>query len=627
MTLSAQAHKEHDSGHDQAAPAAILAPGYHSLTFTAPAAGSYSLPVLFQAADGQVLDSDGNRINLQQLLGDKYVLLSFIYTSCDDVNGCPLATYVLGQVQKRIVRETSLKDVVRMISISFDSERDTPAVMKNYAAHFNPAGFDWRFLTTASERELQPLLKNYNQSVSKATDEHGNETGNIAHILRVLLLDKQGAVRNIYSVAFLHADTLINDLKTLQISDSSTARKTPLPPSSAVVRPGAGDDKTGYERDDYRTQSKSLSQRTGRHSNLLAQASHPPSGLDKPDIPADNPLTAAKVLLGRQLFFDRRLSHNNTISCAMCHIPEQGFTSQELATAVGMEGRTVRRNAPTLYNIAYAKRLFHDAREFSLEQQIWSPLLAHNEMANPAIGHLLHKLRTLPDYRQRFAEIFPDEGVTMATLGKALASYQRTLISANSTFDRWYYGKEADAMTEEAIAGFRLFTGKANCIHCHSIGKKTAMFTDHRLHNTGIGYRASMYPPPRQRHVHIAPGATVTIDTAAITSTSETRPGDLGYYEISGDPADRWKYRTPTLRNIALTAPYMHDGSLATLSDVIAFYNRGGVSNDLLDPLLRPLGLDAAEAAALLAFLHALTGDNIETVISDAFAQPVGNVE
>ncbi|MFT5352111.1 MAG: cytochrome c peroxidase, partial [Gammaproteobacteria bacterium] len=326
-------------------------------------------------------------------------------------------------------------------------------------------------------------------------------------------------------------------------------------------------------------------------------------------------------------FYDRRLSHNNTFSCAMCHIPEQGFGSNELATAVGIEGRTVRRNAPTLYNIAYAKSLFHDARENSLEQQIWGPLLAHNEMANPSVGRVIEKIKSIPEYSEQFEKAFEGQAPDMKNLGEAIASYERTLVSANSNFDRWFYAKEKKAMNAEATAGYYLFIGKGHCASCHTIEKKHALFTDDKLHNTGIGFARSMQKDPPTRKVLVAPGTWLSIDNNVVADSSEPKPNDLGYYEISGNPDDRWKYRTPTLRNISLTSPYMHDGSLSSLKEVVAFYNGGGISNELLDPAIQPLNLSQIEMEQLLAFLNNLTGDNVDIIISDAFAAPVGNTK
>jgi len=199
------------------------------------------------------------------------------------------------------------------------------------------------------------------------------------------------------------------------------------------------------------------------------------------------------------------------------------------------------------------------------------------------------------------------------------------LVSANSPFDRWYYGAEREAMSADQQAGFRLFTGKANCSACHILSTDSALFTDQLMHNTGIGYQRSMSGTPAETRVQIAPGEHITVRGDVVADASEPAPNDLGLYEITENPDDRWKYRTPTLRNITLTAPYMHNGSISSLEEVVAFYNAGGIRNELLDPLIRPLKLSAVESNQLLAFLNALTGDNADALVADAFAVPVGN--
>jgi cytochrome c peroxidase len=213
----------------------------------------------------------------------------------------------------------------------------------------------------------------------------------------------------------------------------------------------------------------------------------------------------------------------------------------------------------------------------------------------------------------------------METLGMALASYQRTLVSGNSPFDRWHFGGEQDALDAAAARGFGLFSGKAACAACHPVGPSSALFTDQQMHNTGIGYRRSMEARPADQRVRVAPGTYVEMTAEALATISETPPGDLGLYEITLDPDDRWKYKTPSLRNVALSSPYMHDGSLRTLRDVVDFYNRGGVPNATLDPLIRPLGLSSREVDDLVAFLSSLTGDSVDAIVLDARAAPIGD--
>ena len=574
-----------------------LAPGYGGLGYTLPKAGAYRLPPLGDAADGAVIDADSGPKRLHQVFGDRIVLLSFIYSQCSDVNGCPLSNHVFYRLKSEMKHLPALADRLRLVSLSFDPENDTPEALRRFGAGFRYAGNagDWRFVTTASEAALRPLLAAYRQDIQKNLTQGGEENGDISHVMRVFLIDANKRIRNIYSVAFLHPDLLLTDVRTLM--NEERQRPAESRPGGVAVAP----------------------------VDLLRIARHPPLGLPAVPVPDDNPLTAGKIALGRRLFFDRRLSLNDTLSCAMCHVPEQGFTSNELATAVGIEGRGVRRNTPTLYNVAYFDRLFHDAREESLEQQVWGPLLARNEMGNPSVGHVLEKIRRIPGYVEQFRAAFAGRGVGMETLGMALAAYQRSLLAADSPFDRWRYAGRRNAIDASAKRGFELFTGKAGCASCHPVGEEHALFSDQKLHNTGIGYRQSMGESGRKQTVMLAPGVSVAVDSAIIDAVAAPAPADLGRYEISQNPDDRWKYRTPGLRNLTLTAPYTHNGSLRTLEDVVAFYDRGGVANETLDPLIHPLHLNAAEQSDLVAFLRSLTG-RVEALLADAAAAPIGDV-
>ena len=388
---------------------------------------------------------------------------------------------------------------------------------------------------------------------------------------------------------------------------------------------GPGDVKEGYESADYRTQSRSLLERRGVKLDLIRFAQDPPLGLPPVPVPVDNPLTRAKIELGRKLFFDRRLSINDTLSCAACHIPEQGFTNNELRTPIGVEGRAVLRNSPTLYNVAYQEHLFLDGREFSLENQVWQPMTAHNEMAAPAIGYVVRKIRRMGDYEGLFEQAFEGRGPDILTIGQALASYQRTLLAADAPFDRWYFGGQADAVDESVKRGFALFSGKAQCVVCHQVQDDHALFIDHQFHNTGLGYADSVSEnKPETTRVQLAPGVFAEIPQSAIDAVTQQRlPNDLGLYRITESPDDRWKFRTQTLRNVSLTAPYMHNGRFDTLREVIDFYDRGGVPNELLSPLIRPLALTEKEKQDLEAFLHSLTGSNVPDLVADAFAAPM----
>ncbi|MGE5175822.1 MAG: cytochrome-c peroxidase [Hyphomicrobiales bacterium] len=379
---------------------------------------------------------------------------------------------------------------------------------------------------------------------------------------------------------------------------------------SAIGAPG----KSGPAGDDAHDQA------------ALRRIEAPPLGLPAVPVPRDDPPTAAKIRLGRKLFFDRRLSFNNTMSCGMCHVPEQGFTNNELATPIGVGGRSLRRNAPTILNAAYAAPLFHDGRETALETQTISPLFAENEMANPSAGWLLARIDSLGDYDGMFERAFGSRA-SIDRIGMAIASWERTMVSGASRFDRWRYGGEKDALSPLERGGYALFTGRGGCDRCHAVGKESALLTDHQFHDTGIGFRSAeaagdeATPVP----VEIAPEIRVPLARGVLRTVGEPARPDLGRFEITHDPDDRWRFKTPSLRNVALTAPYMHDGSLRTLEDVVRFYDRGGVAHAGLDPMIRPLGLEPDSVRALVAFLVTLTGSDVDSLIDDARSVPVGN--
>jgi len=285
----------------------------------------------------------------------------------------------------------------------------------------------------------------------------------------------------------------------------------------------------------------------------------------------------------------------------------------------------VRRNAPTLYNAAHLHRLFHDGRESRLEEQVWGPLLEHREMGNASAEAVLARLRGMAGYAGLFEAAFPERGLTRESVGMAIASYERALVSGDSPFDRWRYGGDRGALDASAQRGFALFAGRGGCAGCHVVGEGFALFTDDAFHDTGVGYAAEADARPPVR-VALAPGQSAVLDAKTLSTIGDPAQPDLGRFEITQDPADRWRYRTPTLRNVALTAPYMHDGSLATLEEVVAFYDRGGVANPGLDPRIRPLHLAPQEASDLVSFLRALTGSDLEALLADARAAPIGNV-
>ena len=616
----------------------VLAPGYNQLTFDAPVPGSYTLASYKPASNGNVIDADGLNKSLHDIYDDKIVLLNFMYSTCADINGCPLATAVFHKIKNILDKDPVIGKQVSMISLSFDPENDSPDVMKLYGDGTDSGSVDWKFLTTNSVKDLDPILDKYSQRIIKEYDEKGNYIGSISHILRVFLIDKDKKIRSIYSVSFLHSDVLINDIKTLLHPESQNgtvvvaSTQNVVPAGSSLARPG--DSKKGYESGDYVTDSQTL-ERVGQATDLYAIANSQILGLPELNMTKGTDLTREKIALGRKMFYDRRLSHTDTISCAICHVPEMGFAHNELATAVGTEGRSVPRNSPSILNTALLSRLFHDGREHSLENQVWGPLLSHNEMANPSPGYLINKIRNIPDYENLFEEAY-GTGPSIDTISKAFSAYEYTLLSGNSAFDRWYYGGERNAISNKAKEGFKLFSGKGACVTCHLVGEDSTLFTDEKLHNTGIGFKASMHVEPPTKQLTLVPGLTIEIDTSSyrnnVAFKDEIAPNDLGLYTVTQDPNDRWKFRTSGLRNVEITAPYMHNGSLQTLKEVVEFYNKGGIKtsgkmkNDNISPLMFPLSLSENEVENIVEFLKTLTGSNVNELILDAKAAPIGEI-
>lgn len=247
------------------------------------------------AADGEVLTTNHQALHLHELMGDKITLLSFIYSTCSDVNGCPLATQVFHKINRRLQKEPELAGKLRLLTLNFNPEHDTPEAMSRYATSFTNDKIDWQFLTTQSEQQLQPILDEYQQAIQKIYDQQGQFTGTFSHILRVYLVDRDKQVRNIYSVSFLHADTLINDVKTLLL-ESSEIKAKPEQTNKLLFR--AGDNKQNYKQKNYQTQSIALSHRQGLESNLLKNISHPPLGLPEVPIPEDNLISSARNCTG-----------------------------------------------------------------------------------------------------------------------------------------------------------------------------------------------------------------------------------------------------------------------------------------------------------------------------------------
>jgi cytochrome c peroxidase len=301
---------------------------------------------------------------------------------------------------------------------------------------------------------------------------------------------------------------------------------------------------------------------------LLAASLTIPLGLDLyMPVPEENPLTLEKIELGRQLFNDRRLSRDGTIACVSCHDPARAF-SDGRARAVGVFGRQGRRNAPALVNRGYGRAFFWDARTSSLEDQVLKPIADPNEMDLP-----------VPEAARRVG-LAPEE------LSRALASFVRSILSGDSPYDRFIDG-DRTALSTEQQSGLQLFRGKGNCTACH-VGPN---FTDERLHNTGVAWAGKAGRAGRDGE-----------------NGGNGEYLDEGRAAITGKAEDRGAFKTPTLREVSRTAPYMHDGSLATLDDVVDYYDRGANVNPLLDREIQPLRLTAPEKRALVSFLTSLTG-------------------
>ncbi len=285
-----------------------------------------------------------------------------------------------------------------------------------------------------------------------------------------------------------------------------------------------------------------------------ARLPEPPPGLDLyMPVPEENPLTPQKVALGRRLFFDKRLSRDRTLACASCHDPARAF-SDGRAVARGIGGAEGRRNSPAIINRGYGASHFWDGRAPALERQVIEPITNPKELG------------------LSLAELERRTGLKAVEVARALASYVRTIRSGGSRVDRFFAG-ERNALSDVERAGLALFRGKANCTACH-VGPN---FTDERFHNTGVAWR-------------------------------DGRIADDGRFAVTGKNEDRGAFKTPTLREVARTAPYMHDGSFGSLGEVVDFYSEGGRRNPHLDPEIRPLRLSAPEKAAMVAFLKLLSG-------------------
>ena len=329
-----------------------------------------------------------------------------------------------------------------------------------------------------------------------------------------------------------------------------------------------------------------------------------PLGLDLyMPIPEGNPMTAAKVDLGRRLFFDPVLSDDGELSCAGCHDPERAFTDGK-RTAEGVYGRRGQRNSPTLLNRGYGTSFFLDGRAATLEEQVLVPIEGEDELAT-RVDEAVERLRVDRGYVSEFRRGF-GSGPDRYTLAAALASYVRSIVSGNAPIDRFRFGGDTDALSALQQEGMRIFRSKGNCTACH-VGPN---FTDEDFHNTGVAWRPGAIDDPAGV-VLATDGTRAPLDgrpDGAITRQREA-PLDPGRYAVTNVDTDLGAFKTPTLREIARTAPYMHDGSLATLEEVVDFYDGGGHPNPFLDRQVQPLRLSESEKEALVAFLRSLSGE------------------
>lgn len=325
-------------------------------------------------------------------------------------------------------------------------------------------------------------------------------------------------------------------------------------------------------------------------------------GLPMPPASHNTPESRAQAALGKRLFFDARLSADDKIRCASCHQPEKAF-SDGLRVSQGMGGRTGTRNAPSLINVVFASSLFWDGRRDTLEAQALDPFINPNEHGLASIDALVEKVRADETYRDAFVSAFrPDkQAISAEHIRLAIAAYLRTLVAGGSSVDRYLYGGEKNALTPAAVRGLELFRGRAGCAACHVIGARDALLSDGKFHSLGVGME--------DIRAHLAELATRAMRREAPLDHTVLQDGELaelGRFLVTRDPHDIGKFKTPSLRNVALTAPYMHNGKVATLEEAVEreIYYRGLTTS-------RPLIVTPSEKEELAAFLRSLTNTGL----------------
>ena len=354
----------------------------------------------------------------------------------------------------------------------------------------------------------------------------------------------------------------------------------------------------------------------------------PPLGLPPVPIPADNLQTPEKIALGDKLFDDKRFSATGQVACNTCHDPKKAFTDSPLRTSEGIKkagkALTGTRNAPTVVNAAYFGTMFWDGRSPSLEDQSQHPFVNPVEMGLKDHQPILKIVRSDPAYVKAFEQVFGKKGaqVTMKEVMQAIAAFERTKVAGDSPFDRYFYGGDAKALTEAQKRGFDLYVNKGRCVSCHRIEQTQALFTDNRFHNVGVGINDIQADVPALAGEFLK--AKATLAEVDVKILGDKRTSELGRFAISRDFEGLGAFKTPTLRNVAVTPPYMHDGSLKTLRDVVVHYNNGGVTkegdpvNDFLSGGIRPLNLTEAEIDDLVSFMEALTSPQFASLPSGA---------
>jgi cytochrome c peroxidase len=319
--------------------------------------------------------------------------------------------------------------------------------------------------------------------------------------------------------------------------------------------------------------------------------------------PPDNPITDAKVKLGDMIFDEKRVSADNSVACNTCHSPRNGFTTHT-GTARGVGDQIGKRNAPSILNAMFYKSMFWDGRAATLEEQATLPVLNPIEMGQKNPKDVVAKLAAIPEFVDAFQKVF-GRPPNWEDMGKALAAFERTRLSTEAPFDRFLRGDEK-ALNASQRRGWALFTGKARCGSCHTYDPALPLFGDNRFHNTGVAAGKQDLNQLAKRAAESAEAANkAEIDKLAL----ETDYSDLGRFLVTQKREDIGDFRTPFLRDVLLTGPYMHDGSLETLWDVIEFFNKGGEQNPFLDAEMKPLGLTESEVDDLVNFLGALTSD------------------